>query len=262
MKFTQFSVIGLSLLMGSMLFAFDDASLSGVWKADMAKSKFEGRPPTAELMIIEQSGTQLTQTIGESSPRGEYRSRFTYKTDGTETNNSFRGLPMKSTATVSGGTLSIESHVAGAHPAVVHQKWSLSPDGKTLELNATTSANGKEGNQTIVFVKQPDAAGEVLRKPEETAGQHYKNLKLLKDMPASQFIDTMQYFTAALGVHCDQCHVRGQFDSDEKKDKNMARTMITMVHDLNQNVFQGHQEVQCYTCHRGNEKPKSQIPFE
>lgn len=248
--------------MGTVLFAFDDAPLTGVWKADMAKSKFESRPPAGELVLIEQTGSELTQTIAEMSPRGEYRSRFTYKIDGTESRNSFHGVPMKSTANVSSGTLTIESHIASAHPTVAHQKWTLSPDGKTLQLDATTSANGKERQQTIVFDKQPDAAGEALRKPEETAGQHFKNVKLLKDMPASQFLDTMQYFTAALGVHCDQCHIRGQFDSDEKKDKSTARTMITMVHDLNQNVFQGHQEVQCYTCHRGNEKPKSQIPLE
>jgi hypothetical protein len=263
MKFTRFTVLGsLTILFAGALFAFDDAPYSGVWKADMTKSKFAGRPPAGELIIIEQTGAELTQTVGESSPRGEYRSHFTYKTDGTESKNSLRGLPMKSTATLSGGTLTIESHVAGAHPAVIHQKWTLSPDGKTLELNGTTSANGKENSETIVFEKQPDAVGEALRKPEQTAGQHYKNVKLLKDMPASQFIDTMRYFTASLGVDCEHCHVRGQFDSDEKKDKNTARTMITMVHDLNQNVFHGHQEVRCYTCHRGNDEPKSQIPFE
>lgn len=263
MKFTRFAVFGsLALLMGGALFAFDDLSLSGVWKADMTKSKFDGRPPAGELMIIEQTGSELTQIVGESSQHGEYRSRLTYKTDGTESKNSFRGLPMKSTATRSDATLTIESHVAGAHPAVVHQKWTLSPDGKTLQLEATTTANGKQSKQLMVFDKQPDTAGEALRKPEEIAGQHYKNVKLLKDMPASQFIDTMRYFTAALGVDCEHCHVRGQFDSDEKKDKNTARTMITMVHDLNQNVFHGHQEVRCYTCHRGNDEPKSQIPFE
>ena len=262
MKFTLFTVLGVLLFLGNALSASDDAKLSGVWKADMTKSKAGEHPPLGELMIIEQTGSELTQTIGESSPRGEYRSHFTYKTDGTESKNSFRGLPMKSTASLSGGTLTIDSHVAGVHLGAVHQKWTLSPDGKTLELDATTSANGKENKQLIVFDKQPDIAGEALRKPEETAGQHYKNVKLLKDLPASQFIDTMRYFTTALGVNCEHCHVQGQFDSDEKKQKNTARTMITMVHDMNQNVFHGHQEVRCYTCHRGNDEPKSQVPFE
>jgi hypothetical protein len=263
MKFTQFAVAGaLALFLGQALFAFDDAKLSGVWKADMEKSKFEGRPPHSELMIIEQTPSALTQTIGEFSQRGEYRSRLTYKTDGTESKNSFRGLPMKSTAKVTGETLTIESHVAGVHPAIIHQTFTLSPDGKTLQMDGSMSMNGKDNKETIVFEKQPEAAGEPLRKPEETAGQHYKNVKLLKDLPASHFIDTMRYFTASLGVDCEHCHVKGHFDADDKKEKKTARTMITMVHDLDQNVFNGHQEVRCYTCHRGNEEPKSQIPFE
>jgi hypothetical protein len=250
------------LFVGQALIAFDDAQFGGVWKADIAKSKFEGRPPVGELMIIEQNASELTQTIGETSQRGEYRSRLTYKTDGTESKNTFRGLPMKSTAKLAGNTLTIESHVAGPHAPMIHQTLTLSPDGKTLEVNGTMNANGKEQKETVVFERQPDSAGEPLRKPEETAGQHYKNVKLLSDLPASHFIDTMRYFTASLGVDCEHCHVKGHFDSDEKKEKKTARTMITMVHNLDQNVFEGHPEVRCYTCHRGNEKPKSQIPFE
>lgn len=262
MKFTAFSVLGALLFLGNALVAFDQAKLTGVWKADMTKSKAGEHPPLGELMIIEQTGSELTETLGETSQRGEYRSHFTYKIDGTESKNSYRGLPMKSTATLAGGTLTIDSRVAGVHPAVIHQKFTLSPDGKTLQLDGSVSMNGKENTESIVFEKQPDAAGEPLRKPEQTAGQHYKNVKLLKDMPASHFIDTMRYFTASLGVNCEHCHVQGHFDSDEKKEKKTARTMITMAHDLNQNVFEGHTEIRCYTCHRGNEKPKSQIPFE
>ena len=68
MKFTQLAVAGaLALFLGQALIAFDDAKLSGVWKADMEKSKFEGRPPQSELMIIEQAPSELTQTVGEFS---------------------------------------------------------------------------------------------------------------------------------------------------------------------------------------------------
>lgn len=263
MKFTYCAALGLAALsLVQALRAFEEAKFAGVWKANITKSKFEGRPPQGELMILEQTASEITEVVGESSPRGEYRSRFTYKTDGTESKNSFRGLPMKSTGKLSGNTLTIESKVAGPHPATVHQTFTLSADGQTLQMDGSMNANGKENTETIVFERQPDSAGEPLKKPEQTAAQRYKNVKLLGEMPSSQFVDTMRYFTVSLGVNCEHCHVQGQFDSDEKKEKKMARTMITMAHNLNQNVFGGHNEIRCYTCHRGNEEPKSQIPFE
>jgi hypothetical protein len=263
MKFTYCAALGLTALaLVQAVRAFDEAKFAGVWKADIGKSKFEGRPPQGELMILDQTPSGITEVVGETSQRGEYRSQFTYKSDGSESKNSFRGLPMKSTAMISGTTLAIESKIAGPHAATIHQKFTLSADGKTLQMDGSMNANGKESTETIVFERQPDSAGEPLKKPEETAAQRYKNIQLLGDMPASQFIDTMRYFTASLGVNCESCHVQGHFDSDEKKHKKMARTMITMVHNLNQNVFEGHNEIRCYTCHRGNEEPKSQIPFE
>ena len=41
---------------------------------------------------------------------------------------------------------------------------------------------------------------------QETSEEHYKNIKVLNDMPADQMIGTMRYFEAALGVGCDFCH--------------------------------------------------------
>ena len=169
---------------------------------------------------------------------------------------------MKSKVTVESNSFTIESRVAGTHPATLNQKYKLSADGKILELASTMAANGKNTIQMVVFDKQPDAAGETLLKPEQKAGEKYKNVKLLNELPASRFTDTMRYFTASLGVNCQFCHVEGKFDSDDKEEKRTARVMLTMVHNINQQTFDGRQEVRCYTCHRGNKEPAKQIPFE
>jgi hypothetical protein len=59
----------------------------------------------------------------------------------------------------------------------------------------------------------------------------------------------------ALGVRCDFCHVQGDFASDEKPHKEIARKMIVMAREINANFPDGKMHVTCYTCHRGSEEP-------
>jgi photosynthetic reaction center cytochrome c subunit len=92
-----------------------------------------------------------------------------------------------------------------------------------------------------------------------------KNIKLLGDMPVSQFIPVMNYFASSLGRRCNFCHVNtnGQWDyaSDAKPEKNTARDMIRMVLDTNKNFFKGNTEVSCFVCHRGRNNPQSVPPL-
>jgi len=80
-----------------------------------------------------------------------------------------------------------------------------------------------------------------------------KNLKLL---PADGLMDTMRAFRVGLGVQCDTCHLRGDFASDEKPEKETARMMIVMTREINAKFPDGKQHVTCFTCHRGSEHPK------
>jgi photosynthetic reaction center cytochrome c subunit len=79
----------------------------------------------------------------------------------------------------------------------------------------------------------------------------------------------MQRMSAGLGVKCDHCHVQGNFASDEKAPKRIARRMIEMTKALNAQHFAKHQvkegesvlgRVTCYTCHQGAEEPKAAPP--
>jgi photosynthetic reaction center cytochrome c subunit len=94
----------------------------------------------------------------------------------------------------------------------------------------------------------------------KTAGQQFKNVKVLKDIPADQLIPAMQFIAASLGVECEFCHVQGAFEKDDKKPKLAARKMMEMMFTINQENFDGHREVTCYSCHRGNAKPVAMPP--
>jgi photosynthetic reaction center cytochrome c subunit len=91
----------------------------------------------------------------------------------------------------------------------------------------------------------------------QTAEQHFKNIQVLKNIPADQLIPSMQFIAASLGVECEFCHVEHANEKDDKKTKQTARKMITMMMALNQANFNGDVEVTCYTCHRGVAHPVS-----
>jgi hypothetical protein len=92
-------------------------------------------------------------------------------------------------------------------------------------------------------------------------------------MPNAQLIGIMQQFSAALGVTCGHCHVwtapgnpMNDFPSDAKPAKNVSRTMMRMVRDLNAKL--GSElgkpaaevtQVGCVTCHRGVPIPKQLV---
>jgi photosynthetic reaction center cytochrome c subunit len=90
---------------------------------------------------------------------------------------------------------------------------------------------------------------------EKTAAEVYKNIQVLKDIPASQLLPGMRYITTALGVECNYCHVRDNFPSDDKQPKQTARKMMQMLFAINKDNFDGRTEVTCFTCHQGNHEP-------
>jgi photosynthetic reaction center cytochrome c subunit len=91
--------------------------------------------------------------------------------------------------------------------------------------------------------------------PDKPAEQVYKNIQVLKGVPAEQIIPAMQFITASLGVQCDFCHLENAFEKDDKPTKQTARKMMRMMFAINKDNFEGKREVTCYACHRGAHKP-------
>ncbi len=91
----------------------------------------------------------------------------------------------------------------------------------------------------------------------ETAGQKFKNIKVLNDMPADQMGQVMNIMSASLGVDCKMCHVSNDkdFEKDGIDHKDIARKMIKMTWEINKTFFEGKPEVSCNTCHVGHERP-------
>ncbi len=96
-------------------------------------------------------------------------------------------------------------------------------------------------------------------KPVETAGQKFKNLKVLNDMPADQMGKVMNMMSASLGVDCKMCHSLNDkdFEKEGNEHKDIAREMIKMTFLINKQFFDGNTEVSCSTCHNGKERPVS-----
>jgi hypothetical protein len=131
----------------------------------------------------------------------------------------------------------------------------------------------------IAFVGRSGAQGqaptsEQAGPPQETfakkgdvrpAEQVYKNIQVLKGVPADEVLDRMKFFTIELGVRCEFCHVTaegskvpgfGAFSKDDIDAKKIARKMIQMVGVIKTNFFEGKESPTCWTCHRGNQKPE------
>jgi len=89
--------------------------------------------------------------------------------------------------------------------------------------------------------------------PAETV---YKNIRVLKGLPAGRIKLVMAAYAAVLGVGCEHCHVETAFDSDAKPAKRRAREMAAMRAALSEDYFANEVQITCWTCHRGQLKPE------
>ena len=96
------------------------------------------------------------------------------------------------------------------------------------------------------------AAGLAYAEPsDKTTEQVYENIQVLKGMPYSQLIPTMQLASEMLGVDCAFCHAENRAVEGLPR-KDTAREMFRMVAEMNRNYFGGQNRVTCYSCHRGS----------
>src|SRR5213593_543551 len=124
-------------------------------------------------------------------------------------------------------------------------------------LSAVVPATAQQPVQQTVQEAQALAqkiAQQTAQKPL-IAEEVFKNVQILKGIPVNQFMETMGFFAASLGLNCVYCHVSQSLENwerfaDDVPRKRMARSMMLMVNELNKTKFGGRRAVTCYSCHR------------
>ena len=89
-----------------------------------------------------------------------------------------------------------------------------------------------------------------------SAAAKFKNIKVLKNLPAEQLMPIMRKVSASLGERCSFCHMEGNFASDAKPEKIQARQMMIMTGDINTRYRTVNKAVTCFTCHHGHAQPE------
>ena len=101
----------------------------------------------------------------------------------------------------------------------------------------------------------------------QPAGTVFKNVKLLKNLTAAEFLRTMDtQYGRGLGWTCSNCHVVGKWDDDARKNKRIARQMQAMQDYINGTQLASVKELDaeydkatCVMCHRGSNEPRGEM---
>ncbi len=85
----------------------------------------------------------------------------------------------------------------------------------------------------------------------------FKDLKVLDFKTEKELKAYMKGMSKDLGVKCKFCHDMDDKSADTKH-KKIARSMMKMTKNLNENQFSWAEEmkVSCWTCHRGEKEPQ------
>lgn len=122
----------------------------------------------------------------------------------------------------------------------------------------------------FALVRQPDANAQggnpfdTGGRDDKPAGEVFKNVQSLKNMPAGRLVGVMNGWTKALGVKCNHCHTLGAWEKEDVPAKQIARDMVALTSRINgeslkeiKNLKSEKPSISCYTCHRGAVKPET-----
>src|SRR5712671_6459093 len=125
-----------------------------------------------------------------------------------------------------------------------------------------SSGMGASTFLALLLASVPPATGQTTAQQKPLMAEDvFTNVQVLKGIPVNQFMETMGFFSAALGYNCTNCHgdqVLGNWAkyADDTPVKRTARRMVTVAATINKTLFGGREAVTCYTCHRGSPTPK------
>jgi photosynthetic reaction center cytochrome c subunit len=132
-----------------------------------------------------------------------------------------------------------------------------------FRLTRLVPAAGAATALWLVGIAAPQA---VPQQKQKMAEDVFKNIQVLKGVPVDDFLGTMGVMSAAVGFDCSECHANAGTDkvdwaADTPK-KVTARKMVTMMAAINRDNFGGRQNVTCWSCHHGRDRPATTPAME
>lgn len=125
-------------------------NFSGHWKLNTEKSKLD--EPYQEERTIDHKDPQLTVSSKASVDGEEEESTVKYRTDGQRTRNMIDGDPLFTTAHWDGDVLVFDSEIiSDTDTTELHDRWTLSPDGKHLTVSRKQKVGYDERELVYVF---------------------------------------------------------------------------------------------------------------
>ena len=145
--------LALSVLLSAHLAgAQSKPNVSGSWKMNAEKSKFERGGPKNISIKFDQQGSTLRESLTLTNDRGEQTLDFTYTLDGKESTQQLEGREIKTTAKWEGESLIIEFKNNEGFNFV--RKITVSGDGKVMTIDVKQSNSGGSANDTVILEKQ------------------------------------------------------------------------------------------------------------
>jgi hypothetical protein len=231
--------------------------LSGVWEHSKEASSPQKQPIESAKMKIEQKGSTIDITM-RAVQRGNLEQMSNRYIASQETRGEMHGVPTTSRTEWDGNTLVVHTvaKMMGRELRLT-DRYTLSVGGDRLTITERHQFGTEpEGEDRQVFDRRPLSTWEP-DKPPAPAEAVYKNIQVMKGVPATGLRGTMVNLTAWLGVECAYCHVMGQFEKDDKPAKQTARKMFQMMQSNTHDHFPATNTVTCFTCHRGSARPQN-----
>ena len=147
--------------------------------------------------------------------------------------------------------------------------WTSAPPRAAAQSKTTQpAANAQDAKPFDQEQKLAELRKKIAGQEDKPAGQVFKNIQILKDMPAGRLLRVMEVgYSRSLGVNCTHCHVVDQWEKEDKPTKQVTRDMIQMMRAINgeylkkiKNLKSENPVVNCTTCHRGQTKPALDLP--
>lgn len=152
-KVAFFLTLALSILSSGLLVAaHSKTNVSGTWKMNAEKSKFEKSGPKAITIKFDQQESTLKESLTLTNDRGEQTLNFTYTLDGKESVQELEGMPIKASAKWEGEALLLEFKNDDGFS--FQRKVTVSGDGKTMTMDVKQASPNGTANDTVVLEKQ------------------------------------------------------------------------------------------------------------